>query len=103
MVRYADPINTKPNAEKTPETEKTVRIIADTPGARTKENSLQVENTVVISVLIFGVTIRMNGIFPMISSISIPRVAKTKRSIPKKMFGLTEPTRKKQVPDKRKL
>ena len=103
MVKYADPINTKPNAAKTPETEKIVRIIADTPGARTKENSLQVENTVVISVLIFGVTIRIKGIFPIISSISIPIVAKAKRSIPKKIFGLNEPTRKKQIPDKIKL
>ena len=93
----------KPNTVNTPDIEKTSRMIADAPGARTRENSRQVEKTVVISVLTFGVTILIKGIFPIISSISIPRVAMTNKRIPKIMFGLNEPTNTKHIPDKRKL
>ena len=103
FVKKADAIKTKPRIEKTPDTENIVRISADIPGVKTKENSRQVEKTVVISVLIFGVTILINGIFPIISSMSIPRVAITKRSTPKKMLGGSIPTKAKHTPDSRKL
>ena len=103
FVKKAAEIKTNPRIEKTPETENIVRISADIPGVKTKENSRQVEKTVVISVLIFGVTILINGIFPIISSMSIPRVAITKRRIPKKMLGGSIPTKVKHTPDKRKL
>ena len=88
---------------KIPDIEAIVRISADSPGVKANESSRQVENTVVISVLTLGVTILMNGIFPIISSISIPRVARTSRIIPRNIFVGIIPIRQKHIPDIKKL
>ena len=92
-----------PNTVKIPDIDVIMRITADNPGVTTNESSLQVEKTVVISVLTLGVTILINGIFPIISSISIPRVARTSRIIPRNIFVGIIPIKKKHIPDIKKL